>query len=327
MLKSETKKYCEGMLTFDDVLAAHARIKNYIKNTPVISSQKLNEELGAQIFFKMENLQETKSFKARGAFNAILAYKEKHKKFPEKVVAQSSGNHAQGIAFVCKQFGIPALIYMAANASPFKVAASRALGAEVILCEKRIDANRSAEEKQKEGYFFIHPSDGDEVIAGQGTAAFEALQEINKMGIKIDAIFAPCGGGGLVSGSFLAASGLAPQAKVFACEPLNANDVARSVREGKIFSFDDSPNTVADGTRTLAVMEQSFFHLKKLAGILEISEEEIILWQKKLCEVLEQRVELTPGLAIAGVAQFLKNNPELKNQKFLVIISGGNVAE
>ncbi len=308
-------------LTFNDILAAHKRIKNHIKNTPVISSKELNEELGAQVFFKMENQQETKSFKARGAFNAILTHKEKHGKFPEKIVVQSSGNHAQAISFACKKFNIPALIYMTTIASPFKIKACRDLGAEVILLEKRKEVNLKAEEKQKEGYFFIHPSDNDDVIAGQGTAAFEALSEIG----EVAAIFAPCGGGGIVSGSFLAAQKLSPHTKTFACEPANANDVAISLRENKIFHFDESPNTIADGARTLATSERCFNYLKQLAGVLEITEEQIIFWQKKISEILEQKIEPTSALAIAGLAQFLKNNPTQKNQKFLVIISGGNL--
>lgn len=308
-------------LSFDDVSKAHQRIKNYIEKTPIISDQKLNEELGAEIFFKLENKQKAKSFKVRGAFNAILAYREKHGNFPEKLVAQSSGNHAQGIARVCKKFNIPALIYMISKASPFKIAATRNLGAEVILCEKRSEVNRQAEEKQKEGYFFVHPANGDDVLAGQGTSAFEALNEIG----EVDAIFTPCGGGGLISGTFLAAQGLSPQAKVFGCEPLNGNDAARSLREGKIFAFEDSPNTIADGARTLSVSDQVFHYLKKLAGILEITEEEIIVWQKKFQEVFEMKIEPTSALAFAGATQFLKNNSQLKNPKILVIISGGNL--
>jgi threonine dehydratase len=306
----------------NEILLAANRIKNYIKNTPVISDQKLNEELGAQIFFKMENQQETNSFKARGAFNAILSYKEKHGKFPEKIVAQSSGNHGQGIAYACKKFGIKALIYMINKASPLKIAAVKNLGAEVILLEKRSDVNAQALEKQKDGYVFIHTSGDANVISGQGTAALEALAEIG----EVDAIFAPCGGGGLISGCFLAAQNLSPKAKIFACEPLSANDVARSVRERKIVGFEDTPNTIADGARTLATSEICFQYLKQIAGILEISEEEIIFWQKKLSEILRQKIETTSALAIAGAKQFLVNNPQEKNQKILVIISGGNVA-
>ncbi len=310
----------------NEVLLAANRIKNYVKNTPVISDQKLNEELGAQIFFKMENQQKTSSFKARGAFNAILSYQEKHGKFPEKIVAQSSGNHGQAIAYACKIFGIKALIYMITKASPFKIAAVKNLGAEVILLEKRSDVNAQATAKQKEGYFFIHTSGDADVIAGQGTSALEAISEIG----EVDAIFASCGGGGLISGCFLAAQSLSPKAKIFACEPLNANDVALSVREGRIVGFEDTPNTIADGARTLATSEICFQYLKQLAGVLEISEEEIIFWQKKLSESLQQKIEPTSALAIAGAKQFLQKNPQGKNttkdQKILVIISGGNVA-
>lgn len=306
----------------NEILLAANRIKNHIKNTPVISDQKLNEELGAQIFFKMENQQETNSFKARGAFNAVLSYKEKHGKFPEKIVAQSSGNHGQAIAHACKKFGIKALIYMITKASPLKIAAVKNLGAEVILLEKRSDVNAQALEKQKDDYVFIHTSGDANVISGQGTAALEALAEIG----EVDAIFAPCGGGGLISGCFLAAQNLSPKAKIFACEPLSANDVAQSVRERKIVGFEDTPNTIADGARTLATSEICFQYLKQIAGILEISEEEIIFWQKKLSESLQQKIEPTSALAIAGAKQFLVNNPQEKNQKILVIISGGNVA-
>ncbi|OFW80987.1 MAG: hypothetical protein A2887_01750 [Alphaproteobacteria bacterium RIFCSPLOWO2_01_FULL_40_26] len=308
-------------LTFDDVLKAHRRIEDHIRNTPLISDQKLNNEFGAQVFFKMENQQETNSFKARGAFNAVLNFAEKNGNFPKKIVVHSSGNHAQAIAYVGEKFGIPTLIYMIKKASPVKIAVAKNLGAEVVLFERRDEVNRAAEKKQQEGYFFIHPSDNDDVICGQGTSALEALLEIG----EVAAIFAPLGGGGLISGCFLAAQKLSPQAKIFGCEPLNANDTARSLREGKIFHFDDTPDTIADGARTLATSERCFNYIKKIAGILEISEKEIIFWQKKLSEILLEKIEPTSALAVAGLAQFLKNNPPQRNQKFLVIISGGNI--
>lgn len=304
------------------IRAALERIKNYIINTPVISDQKINDELGAQIFFKMDNQQITSSFKARGAFNAILRIKEQSRNFPQKIVVQSSGNHAQAVAFVCKKFGIKSLIYMISKASPYKIKAASDLGAEVVLLEKRSEVNQQAEAKQKEGYCFIHPSADEDIIDGQGTAAFEALNEIG----EVDFIFAPCGGGGLVSGCFLAAQELSPKSKVYACEPLDANDTAQSFRANKIIGFDETPNTIADGARTLATSEICFNYIKKMAGVLEISEEKIIFWQKKLSEILGQKIEPTSALAIAGAEQFLEKNPNHKNSKILVIISGGNVA-
>ncbi len=308
-------------LNFNHIQAAAKRLQGHVEKTPVIFSEELNRELGAQIFFKMENQQKTKSFKARGAFNSLLAYKEKHGEFPKKVVAQSSGNHAQAIAKACQEFNIPALIYMITKASPVKIAATRALGAEVVLFDKRSEVNKSAEDKQNEGYFFVHPNAGDDVICGQGTAAFEALSEIG----EVDALFAPCGGGGLVAGTYLASLGLSPNAKTFACEPLNANDAARSVRLGKIVGYEDTPNTIADGARTLCVMPQTFDYLKEVAGFFEIQEEEIISWQKRLSEILAQKIEPTSVLAIAGAAQYLERNHQIKNPKILVIISGGNI--
>lgn len=308
-------------LDFQDILLAENRIKNYIKNTAIISDKKINDFLGAQIFFKMDNRQETNSFKARGAFNAVLSFKEKNGFFPEKIVAQSSGNHAQAVAFVAKKFNIPAIVYMAKITSPIKVEATRQLGAEVVLCEKRSEANRLAEEKQQEGYFFIHPSDNDDVIAGQGTCVLEAIEKIG----EVSAIFAPCGGGGLLSGCLIAKSGVSPQAQVFGCEPLNANDASQSVLQNKIVGFDDSPTTIADGARTLKVAPRCFNYLKKLNGILEITEEEIIFWQKKLKREFQEKIEPTSALSIAGCQRYLKNNPQAKNQKFLAIVSGGNL--
>lgn len=308
-------------LNLEHILQARKRIEGYIEKTPVISNENINVTLGAQVFFKMENLQKINAFKARGAFNALLSYREKHGEFPKKVVAHSSGNHAQAVAFACKEFGIEALIYMINKASPLKIEATKNLGAKVVLCEKRSEVNANAELKQKEGYFFIHPADGDDIIAGQGTAALEALEEIG----MVDAIFAPCGGGGLACGTYLAAQGLSPKAKVFACEPANANDVARSVRAGKIIGYEDTPDTVADGARTLSTLPQAFGYLQQLAGVLELSEEKIISWQKTLTDVLGQKIEPTSALAISGAEQFLNNNANLENPRILVIISGGNV--
>lgn len=279
----------------------------------------------------MENEQETNSFKARGAFNAILVYFEKHKKFPNKIVAQSTGNHAQAVAMAGKKFGIPVLVFMAKSASLQKIRATRALGAEVVICEKRSEANFLAEQKQQEGYFFIHPSDNDDVIAGQATCALEAILEVK----EIEAIFAPCGGGGLLAGSYLAKEMLQPNAKIYGCEPINANDAARSYEAGEIIGFEDSPDTIADGVRTLKVSNRCFGYLQKLDGFLQISEEKIEFWQKKLSNILHNRIEPTAALSIAGVEAYLENNSNkienkqqiqfTRSRKFLAIISGGNL--
>lgn len=313
-------------INFSQIIEANNRIKDFVKNTPVIFNKELNEELGAEIFFKMENLQRAKSFKSRGAFNAILAYRQRHGKFPDKIVVQSSGNHAKAVASAGKEFGIEVLVYMISKASPFKIAATKKLGAKVILLDKRSQVNAAAAAKQEEGYVLIHPFANEDVICGQATATFEALNQIG----PVDAIFAPCGGGGLVSGAFLAAQELSPNAKVFGCEPENANDIAQSFRKNKIISFSETPNTIADGARTLSTDPICFEYIKKLSAILEIREEKIIFWQKKLSDLLLQKIEPTSALTIAATEKFLQeksncSDKSKQNLKILNIISGGNI--
>jgi threonine dehydratase len=319
------------VLDFNNIITAKNRVEKYIKNTPIIQNKDINKNLAAEIFFKMENQQITNSFKARGAFNAILSYKEKFGKFPEKISASSSGNHAQAIAFACKKFAISCSIHMIKAASKIKIEATKKFGAKVTLHEKRAAANKAARmEEKEENCFFIHPSQSNEVISGQGVAAFEALENLEKNNIFIDAIFTPCGGGGLASGSFLASQNFNKiennyKIKNFTCEPQNANDAAISVRTGKVFNFSDTPNTIADGARTLGVSQNCFLYLKQLDGILEIPEEEIKSGQEELTKYLNQKIEPTSALAYLGAKKYLKESCKIKNPKILIIISGGNI--
>ena len=172
-----------------------------------------------------------------------------------------------------------------------------------------------AAHKQREGAFFVHPSDNDDVIAGQGTACLEALQD----GAKPDAIFATCGGGGWLAGSFLAAQGI----PVFGAEPAIANDAARSLRDGKIFGFDATPMTVADGARTLHISERTFYYLKQLAGFYEIAERDIVYWTQWLQHLLKLSVEPTSAVAMAAAQAWLKNQTSKK--RVLVLLSGSNL--
>lgn len=308
-------------LNFNDVVLSYERIKSGLVKTPLITNQFLNDFFQANIFFKLEALQTTGSFKIRGVLNAILSYQERHKKLPEKIVAVSSGNHAQAIAYACNKLGIKSLIYMAENTSPLKINSTKFYGAEVVVTKKREEANQQSQAKIAERYYYLHPSDHDDIILGQATACFESLKEAGEM----EAIFAPCGGGGLVSGCFLASLGLSKNAKVFACEPLLGNDAAISVKSGKIFSFADSPNTIADGARSLSISKRTFNYLNKIAAIMEISEEEIIYFSQWLNNLLKVTVEPTATLAFAGAVRYLKANPHLKRPKILVMISGGNL--
>ncbi len=308
-------------LSFNDVVLTYERIKDKIIKTPLITNQFFNDFFKADIYFKLEAFQKTGSFKIRGVLNAILSYQERHKKLPEKIVAVSSGNHAQAIAYACSKMGIKSLIYMAKNTSSLKIDATRSYGGEVIVTERRQEANYLAQARIAEGYYYLHPSDNDDIILGQATVCFESLKEAGEM----DAIFAPCGGGGLVSGSLLAALGLAKNAKIFACEPLIGNDASISVKTGSIFAFTDSPNTIADGARSLSVSKRTFNYLTKIAAILEISEEEIIYFSQWLNNLLKITVEPTAALAFAGAVQYLRTCLNSSRPKILVILSGGNL--
>ena len=309
-------------LSFDSINQALARISGYINHTPIFSSQTLNESLQNTILFKMENQQKAHSFKARGAFNAVLAYKERFGFFPKKMVAYSSGNHGYALSLVGKTFNIPTLIFMTQNCSLSKIKAVQSQKAELVLLNTRQEAIIACKQKEQEGYVYFHPSDNDDIIAGQGTCILEDAL-INPR--NISAIFASCGGGGLLSGCFLASQKVYPQAKVIGCEPEIANDASLSVLQNKIFSFNSSPNTIADGARTLEISDRCFAYLKQLSQIIEVSEEQIIFWQKQLTLHLQQNIEYTSALAMAGCVKFLEQNQHYKQQQFLVVISGGNI--
>ncbi len=311
----------QGVLDFDNILLAKNRISDYIIESPIIISKRFNKMFNAEIFFKMENQQITNSFKIRGALNAILSYRENCGKLPQKIVVQSSGNHAQAMAYVAKKFNIELVVYMADNVSIYKINKVKELGAKVIICKERSEANELAKNKQKEGYFFIHPSDNDDVILGQATCALEILKEID----NLEAIFVPCGGGGLVSGCYLATQEKSSQTKIYACEPSLANDASISVKQNNIFSFVKSPDTIADGARTLAVSQRCFQYLKKIAAILEVNEKEIEFWRNELQQEFNQQIEPTAALAMAGFANLIKENSIHNTKKYCVIITGGNI--
>ena len=200
----------------------------------------LNRWLGHEVVFKVEAFQKIGAFKIRGALNALLGLKEEGR-LPEEVVAFSSGNHAQAVAYAGKLMEIKTTVVMPKFVSAVKQQATIGYGAELILTDTRQETEALGAKLAEQGKHLIHPSADDRVIAGQGTACLEALQD----GAKPDAIFATCGGGGLLAGSFLAAKLLAPQVQVFGAEPLMANDAARSYRSGKIFAWDSAPMTIA----------------------------------------------------------------------------------
>lgn len=299
-------------------MEALARIAPHIRRTPLVESALLNRWLGHSLVFKVEGMQTAGAFKIRGVLNTLLALREEGT-LPAHVVAYSSGNHAQAVALAARMLGIRATVVMPEFVARIKQQATLGYGAELILTRTRQEAEKRAEDMQDKGAYFLHTSANERVIAGQGTACLEAIQD----GAAPDAIFAACGGGGLASGTWLAAQAAAPSARVFAAEPAMANDAAQSLRAGRITGFDDTPMTIADGARTLKVTALCFAYLKRMDGILEVEEERIIYWTQWLSHLLKLSVEPTAALAMGAAQQWLA--AQRHPRRALVILSGGNI--
>ena len=315
-------------MDFSDIKAAHTRIKPMIKRTPIVSSHRLNQWLSCnlltgyqhEIFFKAECLQTTGAFKLRGASNFIAKLIESGEK-PRQFVANSSGNHAQAVAYAASKFGIPATIYAADTISPIKATATQCYGAELKTFAKRTLADAAVAEASKaEGVVWIPPFNHPDVIAGQGTAALEAIEELD----TVDAVFAPCGGGGLVSGSLITTRAMLPDAKVIGVEPLAANDAAESLRKGTIQYLTAPPKTLADGAATPSVGEHTFPFLQQLDDFYEVSEQQICYWTQWLHHLLKLHIEPTCCMTMSAVAKWLAN--QTQPQRVLVILSGGNIS-
>lgn len=307
------------MLNLEDIRKAKERITNYVNETPVLSSSLLNEWIGHEIFFKAECLQKIGAFKARGACNTISWLIENNSK-PKRVIANSSGNHAQAVAWAASRFNIPATIYMPAYSSKIKIQATKSYGAQIVLCENRnIADERVKQASEEKGIYWIPPFNHNQVIAGQGTAIYEALKQVT----NIDAVFAPCGGGGLLAGSLVATRSLSPGTKVIGVEPLKANDAAQSLRMNSIQKLPSVPDTIADGAMTMAVGDITFEYLKMLDDMYEIEELKIIYWTQWLTHLLKLHVEPTSAMTMEAVAQWLKNQKTKK--RVMIILSGGNI--
>jgi threonine dehydratase len=219
-----------------------------------------------------------------------------------------------------KLFNIKVTVFMTDAASKVKKQATMGYGANVINVRTRSEAENGALKLHEKGACFIHPFDDDKVIAGQGTSCFEALSS----GLTPDAIFATCGGGGWLSGSYLAKELLQPDVKIFAGEPAVANDATRSYNSGTIVKYNDSPKTIADGAATLSVSPRTFQYLKKLDGFFEVTEQDIAYWTQWLAHLLKISVEPTSAVAMAAAHQWLKTKNTKQN--ILVLLSGGNIS-
>lgn len=306
------------MITIDDIRKSHEVLLPVINRTPVLSSRSFNAITGNEVFFKAENFQRVGAFKFRGAYNKIHSLSDHDWK--RGVIAHSSGNHGQGVALAGKIFGIKSTIVMPHNSVKSKVDATRGYGSEVVFCGLSTDDREKTTQEliDRFGYALIHPYDDDKLIAGQGTVGLEIFQD----GTKYDYLFAPVGGGGLISGCAVAAKHFCPGIKVIGVETSGANDCYLSFRQKKLVKI-DSTDTIADGMRTLSVGGRNFeIIMRYVDDVITIKDEEIYPMMKFFVERMKIIVEPTGAVAASAV---LKNQLSLKGKKIAVIISGGNV--
>ncbi|WP_018110700.1 threonine/serine dehydratase [Thermus igniterrae] len=301
-----------------EIYAAFRRIAPYTHRTPLLTSRLLDRLLGKRLLLKAEHLQKTGSFKARGALSKALTLKG-----PKGLLAVSSGNHAQGVAYAAQVLGVKALIVMPEEASPLKKAATRAYGAEVydrgVTVENRERVAQALLEET--GYAFIHPFDDPLVVAGQGTAGLEALAQAARLGVFPEAVLVPVGGGGLIAGVATAVKALSPATLVLGVEPEGADDARQSLERGEIVGLPEAPRTRADGVRTLALGRYTFPILReRVDGILTVSEGAILEAERLLFTRTKQVVEPTGALPLAAVLEHGGGLP----QTLALLLSGGN---
>lgn len=304
--------------TYDDVVAAAGRIAGIAHRTPVLTSRTVDAELGAQVFFKCENLQRMGAFKFRGAYNALAKFDAAQRK--AGVIAFSSGNHAQGIALAARELGMPATIVMPQDAPAAKVAATQGYGANVVFYDRytqdREQITRDLAERN--GLTLIPPYDHADVLAGQGTAAKELFEEVG----ELDAFFVCLGGGGLLSGSALSTRALSPKCKLYGVEPEAGNDGQQSFRNGAIVHI-DTPKTIADGAQTQHLGNITFPIIRRdVDDILTVSDAQLVDAMRFFATHMKLVVEPTGCL---GFAAARARAAELKGKKVGVLISGGNV--
>jgi threonine dehydratase len=305
------------VVTFSEIEEAADRIADYVHHTPVLTCATLDNQSGARLFFKCENFQKVGAFKMRGATNAVFALSDSDSQ--AGVATHSSGNHAQALALAARQRGIPAYVVMPNNAPQVKVAAVKGYGAEIITCEPTLAAREAtvAEVITRTGATLIHPFDNDHIIAGQGTAALELLQEHPEIEIMV----APVGGGGLLSGTALATRNLAPNAKIYGAEPTGADDTFRSLAAGKIIPMID-PNTVADGLLTTVGQRNFDIIRKNVAGIWTVDDDQIVSAMRLVWERMKIVIEPSAAVAVAAV---LSQKAEVAGRQVGIILSGGNL--
>jgi threonine dehydratase len=304
--------------TYEDVVAAAARLNGHAHRTPVLRSRTADALLGAEVVFKCESFQRTGSFKFRGAFSALSRFTEAQRR--AGVIAFSSGNHAQAIALSARLLGIPATIVMPHDSPAIKLAATRGYGAEVVLYDRFTDDREAIGRRlaSERGLTLIPPYDHADVIAGQGTAAKELIEEVG----PLDYLFVPMGGGGLVSGSALSARALSPGCQVYGVEPEAGNDGQQSFRSGAIVHI-ATPQTIADGAQTQHVGELTFAIIRReLADVLTASDAQLVEAMRFLAERLKVVIEPTGGLGFAAARHA---GLAIRGKRVGIVVSGGNV--
>ena len=306
-----------SQLTIDDMLAARERIAPYIHRTPVLTSSYFNDLTGAELFFKCENFQKAGAFKVRGASNAVFGLSDEMAK--RGVATHSSGNHALSLSYAAGRRGIPCHVVMPRTAPEAKKAAVRGYGGIITECEPSTTSREEvfSRVQAETGAEFVHPYNDVRVIAGQATCSAELLEQTE----GLDAVIAPIGGGGMVSGTCLTLSNLAPGVKIYAAEPEQADDAYRSFKAGHIIA-DDAPVTVADGLKVPLKENTWHFVSHNVTDILTASEQEIIDAMKLTWQRMKIVIEASCAVPLATI---LKNRETFVGKRVGVIITGGNV--
>ena len=306
-----------GSVNLDTIRAAHQRIRPYIHRTPVLTNSWLNDACKTSLFFKCENFQKVGAFKARGATNAVFALDDETARCG--VATHSSGNHGAAVARAAKLRGIPAHIVMPTNSAKVKIRAVESYSAQVIFCEPTEGSReiKCAEVINKTGAKLIHSFENEHVITGQGTAATELLEDIP----ELDVIMCPVGGGGLLSGTAIAAKSMRPQIKVIAAEPENADDAAQSFRAGRRL-VTEKKFTIADGLRT-NIGEPNFAIIHQYVDdIVTVSEEAIVSAMRTIWETMKIVIEPSAAVPYAAIAE---RTIDAERKRVGIILTGGNV--
>ena len=305
-------------ITYDDVVAAHERIADVAHRTPVLTSTTTNEATGGELFFKCENLQRMGAFKFRGAYNALVRFTPEQR--VEGVIAYSSGNHARAIALSARLLDVRAVIVMPEDAPAVKIEATRGYGAEVILYDRYTQDREELGHQlaTERGLTLIPPYDHPHVIAGQGTAAKELFEDVG----SLDVVMAPLGGGGLLSGSALAARAFNPDCTVIGVEPEAGNDGQRSFRGGEIVHI-ETPKTIADGAQTQHLGNHTFPLIQQIVNdIVTVSDAELVEAMRFFASRMKLIVEPTGCLAAAAV---FAGKVDVGGKRVGIILSGGNI--